>query len=157
MLKIKLTQLVWACLAALAISYPVSAWAASVALHNQVLPAPFLLSWVGVWVFSAAGGLCAAFVKIPEIDARFHYPSLAKAMLGLFTGVALCSFIDTFTETQSGLLTFFALGASLFSAPITAGAMVWLSNQKRMDKALNQLAKRRTGVDVSLDSDEELK
>ena len=153
MLKIKLRRLMWACLAALALAYPVSVLASDALIKARILPAPFLLSWVGVWVFAIAGGICAAFVKIPEIDVRFHYPSLAKFLIGAFSGVALSLFIDTFTETQSQALPLFALIAGLFSAPLVAGTMVWISNQRRIDKALNQVAKQRTGVDMSLDSD----
>lgn len=153
MLEIKFKRLWWVCLIAMAASYPVSSWAANLALQGRVLPAPFLLSWLGVWVFAAAGGICAGFIRIPEIDKRFHQPSIAKSLLGLFSGVAICSLIDTFSDTQSGALAFFAFFASIFSAPLAAGVMVWLSNQKRIDKALNQVARQRTGVDTSIDTD----
>ncbi len=153
MLKIKLKRLWWLSLVAMVASYPFSSWAASQAIQGRVLPAPFLLSWLGVWVFAAAGGVCAAFVRIPEIDGRFYHPSVAKSLLGLFSGVAICSLIDNFTDTQSGALAFFAFFASIFSAPLAAGIMVWLSNQKRIDKALNQAVRSRTGVDTSIDSD----
>ena len=151
--KIKFWQLWWACIAALAASYPISAWAAKVAQNAGVLPAPFLLSWSGVWVFAAAGGLCAAFVKIPEIDKRFSYPPFAKFLIGLFSVVALSLFIDVFTDTQSGALPIFALLAGLFSAPLVAGTMVWIGNQKRINKALNQAVRQRTGIDTSIDDD----
>lgn len=153
MLKIKIGRLWWACIAALAASYPFSVWASSQIIESRVLPAPFLLSWTGVWVFAIAGGLCAAFVKIPEIDIRFYYPSLAKALIGIFSGVALSLFIDVFTDTQSGALPIFALLAGLFSAPLVAGTQVWISNQKRINKTLNQMAHKRTGLDTSLDDD----
>ncbi|MGP4715262.1 hypothetical protein ACTXGL_01305 [Psychrobacter sp. T6-6] len=151
--RIKFWQLWWACVAALAASYPISAWATEQLIESKVLPAPFLLSWTGVWVFSAAGGLCAAFVKIPEIDVRFYYPSLAKALIGLFSGVALSLAIDVFSESQSGALPLFALLAGLFSAPLVAGTQVWISNQKRINKTLNQAVRKRTGFDTSIDDD----
>lgn len=153
MLKIKFARLWGLSVVAMVASYPFSAWAANIALEGRVLPAPFLLSWLGVWVFAGAGGLCAAFVRIPEIDARFYYPSIAKSLLGLFSGVALCSLINNFNDTQSGALAFFAFFASIFSAPLAAGVMVWLSNQRRIDKALNQVTKKRIGVDVEIESD----
>lgn len=151
--KIKFWQLWWACVAALAASYPISAWAADQLIEARVLPAPFLLSWAGVWVFSTAGGLCAAFVKIPEIDKSFYYPSLAKALIGVFMGVALSLAVNTFNEAQSGALPLFALLAGLFSAPLVAGTMVWISNQKRINKTLNQAVRNRTGLDTSVDDD----
>lgn len=153
MLNIKFWQLWWACIAALAASYPISAWAADRIIDAGVLPAPFLLSWAGVWVFSTAGGLCAAFVKIPEIDKSFYYPSLAKALIGVFMGVALSLAVNTFNEAQSGALPLFALLAGLFSAPLVAGTMVWISNQKRINKTLNQAVRNRTGLDTSVDDD----
>ena len=153
MLKIKFWQLWWACVAALAASYPISAWATEQLIESRVLPAPFLLSWTGVWVFSTAGGLCAAFVKIPEIDRRFNYPPLAKFLIGLFTGVALSLAVNTFSEGQSEALPLFALLAGLFSAPLVAGTIVWMSNQKRINKTLNQAVRNRTGLDTSLDDD----
>ena len=153
MLKIKFWQLWWACIAALAASYPISAWAADRIIDAGVLPAPFLLSWTGVWVFSTAGGLCSAFVKIPEIDVRFYYPSLAKAFIGIFMGVALSLAVNNFNEAQSGALPLFALLAGLFSAPLVAGTMVWISNQKRINKTLNQAVRSRTGIDTSINDD----
>ena len=153
MLRIKFWQLWWACIAALAASYPISAWATQQLIESRVLPAPFLLSWTGVWVFSTAGGLCAAFVKIPEIDMRFYYPSLAKALIGIFSGVALSLAVNSFSEAQSEALPLFALLAGLFSAPLVAGTMVWISNQKRINKTLNQAVRKRTGLDTSVDDD----
>lgn len=153
MLKIKFWQLWWACVAALAASYPISAWATEQLIESRVLPAPFLLSWTGVWVFSTAGGLCAAFVKIPEIDKSFNYPPLAKFLIGLFSGVALSLAVNNFSEAQSGALPLFALLAGLFSAPLVAGTMVWISNQKRINKTLNQAVRNRTGLDTSVDDD----
>jgi len=153
MLKIKIRRLWWACIAALAASYPISSWAADQLIEARVLPAPFLLSWAGVWVFATAGGLCAAFVKIPEIDKSFYYPSLAKALIGVFMGVALSLAVNTFNEAQSGALPLFALLAGLFSAPLVAGTMVWISNQKRINKTLNQAVRSRTGLDTSVDDD----
>jgi len=153
MLKIKFWQIWWACIAALAASYPISAWAAEQLIEARVLPAPFLLSWTGVWVFATAGGLCAAFVKIPEIDKSFNYPPFAKFLIGLFSGVALSLAVNNFSEAQSGALPLFALLAGLFSAPLVAGTMVWISNQKRISKTLNQGVRRTTGIDTSLDDD----
>lgn len=153
MLNIKFWQLWWACIAALAASYPISAWATDRIIDAGVLPAPFLLSWTGVWVFATAGGLCAAFVKIPEIDKSFNYPPLAKFLIGLFSGVALSLAVNNFSEAQSGALPLFALLAGLFSAPLVAGTMVWIGNQKRINKTLNQAVRSRTGIDTSLNDD----
>ncbi len=151
MLKIKLKRLWWACLVALAASYPVSVVAAQSLANTQALTAPFLLSWTGVWVFAIGGGICAGFVRIADVDVHFYAPMVAKAIIGTFSGVALCLLIDAFTNTQNGALAFFAYFASLFSAPLAGGVTVWLSKQKRIDNALNQIAKRKTGIDLSGD------
>ncbi len=151
MIKIKLSWLWWACLASLAASYPLSVYAAQNFVNDQALTAPFLLSWTGVWVFAAGGGICAAFVRIADVDVHFYAPMLAKSIIGTFSGVALCLLIDAFTDTQNGALAFFAYFASLFSAPLAGGVTVWLSKQKRIDNALNQITKQRTGIDLSDD------
>lgn len=154
MLRIKIKRLWWACVAAIAL-YPISARAQD-SLPLLVLPAPFLIDWSGIWLFALGGGVCSAFVKMKEIDKRFHYPAFAKFLIGTFSGVGISLFIETFINTSIGFLTFFALFASLFSAPIAAGGMAWLSDQRRIDKALDGHYKQKTGIDVSLD-DEEVK
>lgn len=141
MLKIKLSRLWLICTIAIALSYPVSVQAVEL-ISASGLSAPFLFSWLGVWVFSAAGGLCASFVKITDIDEKLNYPVLAKFFIGLFWGVALCSAIDALTSTPQAALTFFALFASCFSAPLCAGLLVYLSNQKRLNGAFDSVAKR---------------
>ena len=156
MQKIKRKRLVWTCLTTLALLYPISVWAASIVKPTIVLPAPFLIEWIGVWFFAIGGGICAAFVKMEQIDKRFYYPALAKFLIGVFSGVAISLFIETFINTRMGFLTFGALFASLFSAPTAAGVMAWLSKQDRIDKALDGYVKQKTGIDVSLD-DKEIK
>lgn len=64
--------------------------------------------------------------------------------------------IDSLTDTPIGALTFFSLAVSSFSTPVTAGALVWLSNQKRINSALNQITRKKTGIDLS-DNDEDYK
>ncbi len=149
MLKIKASRL-WVLSILITLSYPLSVLAATnIAPDPNALVAPFLFSWLGVWVFAAAGGLCAGFVKIDDIDERLHRPVLAKFVIGLFWGVALPLVIDAFTSTPQAALTFFALFASCFSAPICAGLMVYLSNQKRLNSAFDQVARRKGGVELS--------
>lgn len=153
MLKIKFWQRWWAC-AAIVVLYPISAWA----VENTpilMLPAPFLLEWSGVWAFAIGGGAGSAFLKMREIDDRYHYSALAKFVIGVFSGVAISLLVKTLLNTSIELLTFFALFASLFSAPIVAGTMAWLSKQRRIDKALDGYYKQKTGIDVSLDKEDE--
>lgn len=141
MLRVNIKKIRWFLIVSLFLSYTISVYAAT-ALETRIFTAPFLFSWLGVWVFSAAGGLCASFVKITDIDEKLNYPVLAKFVIGLFWGVALCSAIDALTSTPQAALTFFALFASCFSAPLCAGLMVYLSNQKRLNGAFDSVAKR---------------
>lgn len=136
----------WLLLTTAILSYPLTVMAAlasSVEVNEAAtLSAPFTIAWLGVWVFSAAGGICAGFINITDIDERLNHPRLAKAVIGLFWGVALCTLIDTFTSIPQSALTFFAIIASCFSAPVCAGLMVYLSNQKRLNSAFDALGKR---------------
>ena len=155
MIKIKLARLWLICTVAIVASYPLSVMAAGLVQVSD-LTAPFIFSWVGVWVFSGAGGLCASFIVIDDIDAKLRHPIIAKFVIGLFCGVGICLLLDALTGTPQGALTFFALFVSLFSTPSTAGAMVWLSNQKRINSALNQVTRKRTGIDLSDIKDDEV-
>ncbi len=153
--RVKVKRLWWVALAALALLYPISAWAAdAIDTPILVLPAPFTMDWAGIWVFGAGGGVGSAFLKMKEIDDRYHYPALAKFIIGVLSGVAISLLMKTLLSSSVEFLTFFALGASLFSAPIVAGTMGWLSSQRRINKALDGHYKKKTGIDVSLDDEE---
>ncbi|SLJ84513.1 hypothetical protein [Psychrobacter sp. DAB_AL43B] len=147
-IKIKLRWLWLICTALIAMCYPLSVQAATL-VQKSDLSAPFIFSWLGVWVFSGAGGLGASFIVVDDIDAKLRHPVIAKFVIGLFWGVGICLLIDALTGTPQGALTFFALAVSSFATPSTAGAMVWLSNQKRINKALDKGFKMKTGIDLS--------
>lgn len=132
MLKVQFKRAWWVCLIAIAASYPLSVYAAD-SLGVSNLSPPFVIAWIGVWVFAIAGGVGASFIHITDVDSKLRYPALAKIVLGTFWGMALCLAIESLTSTPMGALPLFALGASCFSAPICAGAMVYISNQKRLD------------------------
>ncbi|MGO3338199.1 hypothetical protein [Psychrobacter sp.] len=153
--KISIKHSIWFGCIVFVMCYPIVAYAADKIAPNIVLPAPFLIDWSGVWLFSVGGGIGSAFVKMEQIDKRFYYPALAKFLIGVFSGVAISLLLDTLVNTRIGFLTFFALLASLFSAPAIAGGMVWISKQERVDKALDAYYKQKTGVDVSLDKEDE--
>jgi len=127
-------------LAAIAVSYPISALAA-IPLEGREYAAPFLFSWVGVWVFSAAGGICAGFVRINDIDSKLYAAVFAKVFIGTFTGVSLCLLIASSTEPPEAALTFWAFFASLFSSPLVAGGLVYISNQRRLDNIFNRVSR----------------
>lgn len=133
MLKIKIARLWWACLIAIAASYPVSVFAANELGLSQLSP-PFVIAWLGIWVFAIAGGFCASFISVTDVDSRLKHPAIAKIVIGTFWGMALCLALDALTDTPMGALPLFALGASCFSAPLCAGLMVYIANQKRQNK-----------------------
>lgn len=148
MIKIKMRRLGWLCLIALLASYPLAV-AAATQLEAHNLTAPFLVSWIGIWVFAAGGGFCASFIHVTDVDNKLKNPAIAKMVIGTFWGVALCLVIDALTSTPMGALPFFALFASCFSAPLCAGAMVYVGNQDRQNKAYDQILRRKAGIDLS--------
>lgn len=154
MIRVKLRWLWLLLIGGLAISYPISVWAADVAME-ALFVAPFLSSWVGVWVFGGAGGVGAGFIIVEEIDVRLKTPRLAKFFIGLFWGVGICLVIHSLTNTPLGALTFFALVASSFATPVTTATMIWAGNQKRVNKALNQAFNKKTGIDTRINEEDE--
>lgn len=154
MLKIKLRWLWLLFLAVLAVSYPVTVWAADAVAIERLFVAPFLTSWAGVWVFSGAGGFGAGFIIVDDVDSKLRNPRMAKLFIGLFWGVGICLLMNALTSTPLGALTFFALVASSFATPVTAATMIWIGNQKRVNKALNKAFKHKTGIDTQIDEED---
>ena len=133
MLEIKFKRLWWACLIAIAASYPMSVMAADNLGLSQLSP-PFVVAWIGIWVFAIAGGFCASFIYVTDVDSKLKNPAIAKVVIGTFWGMALCLALDALTSTPMGALPLFALFASCFSAPLCAGLMVYISDQKRQNE-----------------------
>lgn len=133
MLQVKFKRVWWACLIAIAASYPLSVYAADGLGVNNLSP-PFVIAWIGVWVFAIAGGFCASFIYVTDVDSKLKNPAITKVFIGTFWGVALCLAIDALTSTPMGALPLFALFASCFSAPLCAGLMVYISDQKRQNE-----------------------
>ena len=137
MLKIKIARLWWACLIAIAASYPLSVMAADSLGLSQLSP-PFVVAWLGIWVFAIAGGVGASFIHVTDVDSKLKYnPAIAKVVIGTFWGMALCLALEALTDTPMGALPIFALFASCFSAPLCAGLMVYISDQKRLDSVFD--------------------
>lgn len=133
MLKIKIARLWWACLIAIVASYPLSVMAADGLGLSQLSP-PFVVAWIGIWVFAIAGGFCASFIYVTDVDSKLKNPAIAKMVIGTFWGMALCLALDALTSTPMGALPLFALFASCFSAPLCTGLMVYISDQKRQNE-----------------------
>lgn len=159
--QVNLKRLIWAFVLTIALAYPMSAIAANAAeqLGMGHLQPPFTPEWVGVWVFAIGGGIGAGFIHIAEVDRYLKYPTLAKAFLGTFWGMAISLAIDALTDTPMGAIMLFTIGASSFSAPICAGFMVYISSQKRQnsiyDLGKNAATDRIFGRKTSKDNNNE--
>lgn len=103
-------------------------------INIQELTAPFLLSWAAVWLFSFLGGLASAFIRIADIDKRLLYPFIAKPLIGMATGLALCLLINGDSDPPSISLAFWGFIGSLCSAPITTGFLIFISDQDRQNQ-----------------------
>ncbi|MGO3282479.1 MAG: hypothetical protein ACTIKC_06790 [Psychrobacter sp.] len=131
--KINISRLWWVCIIAIAASYPLSVMAADGLGLSQLSPS-FVVAWIGIWVFAIAGGFCASFIYVADVDSKLKYnPAIAKVVIGTFWGMALCLALDALTSTPMGALPLFALFASCFSAPICTGFMVYISSRKRQN------------------------
>lgn len=89
-----------------------------IVVNTYGMTAPFLISWVPIWVFATAGGVGSIFIKIPEIDKHFRWLLIAKPFLGLFGGISLCLVVTDGSEPPQIALAAYALVVSLLSAPI---------------------------------------
>lgn len=101
--------------------------------------APFLLSWLPIWVFSLAGGACAAFVKIKDLDDKFYFLHIAKVVLGVFGGVGM-SLLVFDGEPPAPQLSFYAFVAGACSSPLLQGLLTIVSllkNQVGLFNAVN--------------------
>lgn len=108
----------------------------------QGLQAPFLISWLGVWVFALLGGLASGFIRIDDIDGRLRYPLIAKPLIGMVSGVAMVTYLNKNIEPPATDLVFWAFVASLCSTPIICGFLVFISDQKRQNDFYNQAKNR---------------
>lgn len=105
----------------------------------QGLSAPFLISWLGVWLFAFLGGLASGFVKISDIDNRLLYPFISKPLIGMTAGVAIAVFINQNAEPPPPTLIFWALMGSLLSTPVVTGFLVFISDQNRQNEIYEQV------------------
>lgn len=135
--QVNLKRLIWAFVLTIALAYPMSAIAANAAekLGMGGLSPPFTPEWVGVWVFAIAGGVSASFIQIEEIDRYLRFsPTIVKIVMGTFGGMAISSAIGTLTDTPLGAISLFAFIASIVSALICIGFMVYVGSQKRQNE-----------------------
>lgn len=106
------------------------------------LHAPFLISWLAVWLFAFGGGLASAFIRIRTIDERLLMPYVSKPLIGTMAGVALALWINGDADPPSIVLASWACLASLFSTPIVTGVLVYISDQERQNSIYQQIQSR---------------
>lgn len=98
------------------------------------LTAPFLISWLPVWVFATLAGFATAFIRINDIDNRLLYPFISKPLIGVTTGVAIAMILNGQVEPPPISLAFWAFVGSLCSTPIITGFLVFISDQRRQNE-----------------------
>lgn len=154
-------QVLW--LFALALSVMTKAMAADttmitaetvIVVNKYGMGAPFLISWLPVWIFALAGGIGANFIKIPEIDKHFRYLLIAKPFLGLFGGIVLCLFVSDGSEPPQIALTGYAFIASLLSAPILQVLLAVVTIPKNQAGILNSINPFKFKIVVANDNKE---
>lgn len=102
--------------------------------------APFLRSWIPVWLFCFAGGVGSIFVKVDNIDARFRYLYVAKPFLGVLGGMSLCLAITDGRDPPEVILSAYAAISSFLSSAILQFVLVLLSSQKNSLAVVNKVS-----------------
>ncbi|OOS03009.1 hypothetical protein SAMN02745664_1393 [Moraxella cuniculi DSM 21768] len=105
----------------------------------QGLHAPFLISWLGIWLFAFLGGVASAFIKIADIDKRLIAPFIAKPLIGTICGVGVAIYLNGDNHPPSATLIAWALVGSVFLTPIITGLLVFISDQKRQDEVYQNI------------------
>ena len=109
-------------------------------LNSWGMTAPFLLSWLPVWIFSAAGGIGSIFVKVGDIDTRFRYLYVAKPFLGVLGGMSLSIAMTDGRDPPEVILIAYAAISSFFSSAILQFVLVLLSSPKNSLKVVNSVS-----------------
>ena len=104
------------------------------------ITAPFLLSWLPVWIFSALGGIGSIFVKVDNIDARFRYLYVAKPFLGVLGGMSLSIAMTDGRDPPEVILSTYAAISSFLSSAILQFVLVLLSSPKNSLKVVNSVS-----------------
>ena len=102
--------------------------------------APFLVSWLPVWIFSALGGIGSIFVKVDNIDSRFRYLYVAKPFLGVLGGMSLSIAMTDGRDPPEVILSTYAAISSFLSSAILQFVLVLLSSPKNSLKVVNSVS-----------------
>ncbi len=120
MLKVKMRQTWWFLFLAVA-SYPMAVYA-SVEFEQIVLTAPFLSSWLGIWVFAMSGGIASAFIRVEEIDRKLFVPFISNFGTTL---AQIGKFIIVMAMASIGLNTNIVQLVKNGGKPILLGFICW--------------------------------
>ena len=104
------------------------------------ITAPFLLSWLPVWIFSALGGIGSIFVKVGDIDDRFRWLYVAKPYLGTFSGMMLCIAVTDGRDPPEVVLSSYGGLVSFVGALLMQFLAVLLSSPKNSLKVVNSVS-----------------
>lgn len=125
-----------------------------IVVNKYGMGAPFLISWIPIWIFALAGGIGSNFIKMPEIDKHFRYLLVAKPFLGVCGGIALCLLVSDGSEPPEIALTAYALGAALLSAPILQTVLAVITIPKNQAGIINSINPFKFKIVMSDDSKE---
>ena len=109
-------------------------------LNSWGVTAPFLLSWLPVWIFCLLGGIGSIFVKVDNIDTRFRYLYVAKPFLGVLGGMSLSIAMTDGRDPPEVILSTYAAISSFLSSAILQFVLVLLSSPKNSLKVVNSVS-----------------
>ena len=109
-------------------------------LNSWGMAAPFLLSWLPVWIFCIVGGIGSIFIKVGDIDDRFRWLYVAKPYLGTFSGMMLCIAVTDGRDPPEVVLLSYGGLVSFFGALLMQFLAVLLSSPKNSLKVVNSVS-----------------
>ena len=109
-------------------------------LNSWGMAAPFLLSWLPVWIFCVIGGIGSIFIKIGDIDDRFRWLYVAKPYLGIFSGIMLCVAVTDGRDPPEVILSSYGGVASFLGSAIMQFLAALLSSPKNSLAVVNKIS-----------------